>query len=430
MQVKNLLWKYCLVQALFIWCLSSVLAQSELEQKTMQLFDSPISWVKQFEGKIDGVHQSKVCLAFDGINCKGFMHYTSSGEEYLLVGTLQGEDLVLLEKYKQEPSGYINGQLNKGQITLDWKSIDESNSYSAKLLEKNDDLDTEASEVLIFAGMLDEQNVKLMLRTNGQSGLGNLVYGDQRVEKVYATFNTPNDMKIENLSSGSSFRLVNTKENLFESSFILPGASVASHLGLMQTEKLDLTVQEYLSHSKKHEVILPRINESFDEELKEMIKDWELEVSSRRNKLSGERFADQSKIWFELETYNAEYISGVVYYNSTWNKNLASRTFTFQRREDKMMSLAPFLKGSAKWEKAIKDRMLAAKELNNTTEEDQYKKWINRAALMDPILCEGGLQFLTESNAVFGQASTFVPWKSLSPLVISPAKLTKLRKTK
>jgi len=406
------------------------MAQTELEQKTMQLFDNPISWVKQFEGKIDDVHQASVCLAFDGINCKGFMTYTSSGTEYLLVGTLQGEELVLLEKYNQEPSGYINGHLKNNEITLVWKSIDESNSYSAKFEKKNNSLNKGVSEVLIFAGKLDEQNVKLTLQKNGESGLGNLIYNNQRTEKVYATFSTPSDMKIENLTSGYSFRLVNTKENFFEASFILPGASMASHFGLKQSAKHNVKVQEYLSHTEKREIVLPSLDEVFDQELNGMIQDWQQDLSNRKNSQAEGRFVDQSKIWFELETYNDEYISGIVYYNSSWNKTLASKTFTYHRRENKMISLAPFLKGSAKWEKAIKVRMLAAKELNNSTVEDQYKKWINRAELMDPILCEGGLQFLTESNVVFGQASTFVPWNSLSPLVISPAKLNKLRKTK
>ncbi len=416
---------------LMLLCWSNyVIAQSDIELQTAQLFDTQITWIKQFEGKIDGVHAAVLSLGFDGIHSKGFLTYTSSGEQYLLEGTMQNEDLVLLEKYNNEPSGYIDGGFSSEGITLNWKSIDGVSNFQAVFWDKQKAAETDATQLAVYAGVLDDQSVKLTLQKTGQIGVGNIIFGDNLIEKLYATYTPERNLNVENLSSGYSFKLVNTKENQFESSFILPASNTASHLGLRCISTIDMNVTEYLSQNVDYEVLLPSLDATFDDEMNGLIKDWRLDMDQQKRKAAKNRFGNAARIWFEIESVNNEYLSGVVYYNSTWKKQIESKTFTYNRQNSEMVSLAPFLKGSAKWERTIKDRMIAAKELNTSTEKDQYKKWIDRADLMDPILCEGGLQFLTESNTVFGQGSTFMSWDSLTPLVISTSKLSKLRKSK
>jgi len=356
--VKNSIWKYGFIFMLL--CLSKhATAQSAIELQTAQLFENQITWIKHFSGRIDGVHAASLSLGFDGIHSKGFLTYTLSGEQYLLEGTLQNGDLVLLEKYNNQPSG-----------------------------------------------------------------------ANKEIEKLYATYISDRNVKVENLSSGYSFTLVNTKENQFESSFILPASSTASHLGLRHISTIDMKVEEYLSQYIDFEILLPSLDSTFDKEIQIFVQDWKLDMEKQKEKVGQSRFSNAARIWFEIESIHQDYLSGVVYYNSTWNKQVQSKTFTYNRPNSEMLSLAQFLKGSVKWEKAVKERMIAAKELNTSIEKDQYKKWIDRADIMEPILCEGGLQFLTESNTVFGQGSTFMSWDSLSPLVISSAKLSKLRKSK
>lgn len=426
--MNTLRWKYCFLLALLCY-FGTALAQSDLELKTAQLLSSPITWVKQYDGIIDGVHAANLCLAFDGINCKGYMTYLSSDIEYLLEGTLQNDKLVLLEKYKDLPSGYIKGKYNLDEVELEWKSIDESESYKA-YFTSNDTQKANVPDALLFKGYLDEQSVNLTLQTYGQMGTGNLVFDEQKVEKLYAQFPNQGEIKIDNLTSGYSLRLVNTKEKKFEASFILPGSVMASQLNLEQIANLNSDQQEYISHSSKVEILLPNLDDNFNNQINSLTENWQLEIEKYKNVDSMVRFEHAARLWFELHTYNEEYLSGMLYYNATWNKEMKSKTFTYNRKENKMMDLAPFLKGSAKWERAVKERMLAGKELNNPVEEDHYKKWIDRVVLMDPILCDGGLEFLTESNSVFGQARTFISWEALSPLVISPSKLNKLRKIK
>lgn len=429
MWVKNLIWKY--VFMLMLTGLADfATAQTVIELQTAQLFDTQITWIKQFEGKIDGVHAASLSLGFDGIHSKGFLTYTSSGEQYLLEGTLQNDDLVLLEKYENDPTGYIEGSFSLEEITMNWKSIDGTSNFQALFWDRQKLAEKDATQLAIYAGVLDDQNIKLTLQKTGQSGIGNIIFDNNQIEKLHATYISDRNLNVENLSSGYSFKLVNTKEDLYEASFILPASSTASHLGLRCISTIDMKVEEYLSQYIDYEILLPSLDATFDADINALVKDWKQDMDQHKEKTVQNRFGNAARIWFDVEFISNEYLSGVVYYNSTWSKQVASRTFTYHRQNSEMISLAPFLKGSSKWERAIKDRMIAAKELNTSTENDQYKKWIDRADLMDPILCEGGLQFLTESNTVFGQGSTFMPWDSLTPLVISSSKLSKLRKSK
>jgi len=427
--MKDLVWKYCLVLIL-LQCLSPAIAQSDLEYKTAQLLSTRITWVKQFEGHINGLHESTLCLAYDGINCKGYLIYDSSDTEYKLEGTLQDGNLVLLEKYKDQPSGYIDGQIKNDGIDLQWKSIDKSDSFHAHYTNKKENEKIVRAKVLVFEGTLDEQAVKMTVQTDGHVGSGNLIYSEQKAEKLFAQFENEGDIQIENLTSGYAIRLVNARENQFEANFILPGSSEASDLHLMHRSSLDVVHLAYLSHNTKIEISLPSLDDTFEVAINGMIAAWQSEISKYQNNKSENRYGNSARIWFDLHSYNEEYLSGMLYYNSNWNKEMKSKTFTYKRKGNEMISLAPFLRGSAKWESKVKEKMLASKQLNNISEENQYKKWIERVVLMEPILCEGGLEFLTESNPVFGQARTFLTWEALSPLIISPSKLNKLRKTK
>ena len=427
--MKNLIWKYGFMLMLLCWA-NYAIAQSKIELQTAQLFDTPILWVKHFEGKIDGVHAASLSIGFDGIHSRGFLTYTSSGEEYMLEGTLQNNDLVLLEKYKDAPSGYIDGDFSSKEIRLNWKSIDGASNFKAIFWDTQNTADVNASQILVYAGVLDEQSVKLTLQKTGHTGVGNIIFANNKIEKLFANYTTNGNIDLENLSSGYTFKLVNTKENQFESSFILPASNTASHLGLRCISTIDLKVEEYLDHDVDFEVLLPNLDPTFDKEINDLVAEWKQDMEQQKGRAVKSRFGNTARIWFEVESVDHEYLSGVVYYNSAWNKQVESKSFTYHRQNAEMINLAPFLKGSTKWERVIKDRMIAAKELITSTEKDQYKKWIDRANLMDPILCEGGLQFLTESNSIFGQGSTFMSWDLLTPLVISTAKLSKLRKSK
>lgn len=427
--MKNSIWKYGFIFMLL--CLSKhATAQSAIELQTAQLFENQITWIKHFSGRIDGVHAASLSLGFDGIHSKGFLTYTLSGEQYLLEGTLQNGDLVLLEKYNNQPSGYIDGSFDSQNIALNWKSIDGAANFQAVFWDTQKVTEVDTMQLAVYAGVLDDQSVKLTLQKTGQTGVGNIIFANKEIEKLYATYISDRNVKVENLSSGYSFTLVNTKENQFESSFILPASSTASHLGLRHISTIDMKVEEYLSQYIDFEILLPSLDSTFDKAIQIFVQDWKLDMEKQKEKVGQSRFSNAARIWFEIESIHQDYLSGVVYYNSTWNKQVQSKTFTYNRPNSEMLSLAQFLKGSVKWEKAVKERMIAAKELNTSIEKDQYKKWIDRADIMEPILCEGGLQFLTESNTVFGQGSTFMSWDSLSPLVISSAKLSKLRKSK
>ena len=74
--------------------------------------------------------------------------------------------------------------------------------------------------------------------------------------------------------------MVNTKENQFEASFILPGSSIASHLGLRSVSSLDIKIEEYLSQDVNIEICLPSLDTSFDEAIHALVGNWKMELTT------------------------------------------------------------------------------------------------------------------------------------------------------
>lgn len=114
---------------MFVCAINLLCAQTQMEKEVLRLFDTPITWLHTYEGQIDEVHTAQLCLAFDGFNCRGYLQYDESETTYLLEGSLQAGDLVLLEKFENVPSGYYKGRLENEYISLDWTSINDKQSY-------------------------------------------------------------------------------------------------------------------------------------------------------------------------------------------------------------------------------------------------------------------------------------------------------------
>ena len=116
---------------MFICVVNCLFAQTLMEKQVLKLFDTPITWLHNYEGHTDEVHSAKLCIGYDGFNCRGYLQYEDDETTYLVEGSLQAGDLVLLEKYENVPSGYYKGRLENKKITLDWTSIDDKQSYNS-----------------------------------------------------------------------------------------------------------------------------------------------------------------------------------------------------------------------------------------------------------------------------------------------------------
>jgi len=152
LHLKNYIWKW-VAALMLICCVNSLWAQTDLEKQVMGLFDTPITWLHNYEGILDEAHPVQMCLAFDGFNCRGYIQYPENDTPYLLEGSLQSSEFVFLEKYKDRPSGYINGKLLGDEIKLQWTSIDDTHSFDANFekmspLVNKEEIDVTAKGVL------------------------------------------------------------------------------------------------------------------------------------------------------------------------------------------------------------------------------------------------------------------------------------------
>ena len=413
-------------------CYRALFAQPEIESKTKALFDTPVKWMKNYTGYIDDVHEVTLCLAFDGFNCCGYMQYSSSETEYLLEGSLQSSKFSFLEKYQNAPSGYLAGTLLGETITLEWNAIDELTSFSGVFSLANAQYLSAPNPITVFSytGTLDMQSVSLRLTRQSTGLVGEMMFADGTAQQIRGTQSADNSWNLENVSAGYNFRLINTKGDSYEANYILPGDEHAADLTMSLLGQVNARSTAYLSHHTMIKCLLPSFQADFDQLIDRMVDDWTLDIERNKDKIASNRFAQRADIWFEINEYSDAYLSGILYYSSSWKKDVSSKSFSYDRASKDMVSVSPFLKGSSKWENIVREKLIAAKKMNETQDQVPYEKWINKVTLIEPMLCANGLRFHTEKSSVFGQASIMLPWTALTPTFLTPSKLTKLKKRK
>ncbi len=147
--MKDYILKWCLA-LMFIFAIHCLFAQTQMEKEVLRLFDTPITWLHDYEGQIDEAHPATLCLAYDGFNCRGYLQYEASKTTYLLEGSLQAGDFVFLEKFENIPSGYYKGNLKDENISLEWTAIDDKQSYEATFdkvsITQSNPIDLEVTE--------------------------------------------------------------------------------------------------------------------------------------------------------------------------------------------------------------------------------------------------------------------------------------------
>ena len=422
-----------LIILISLCCFSALFAQSDIESKTTALFgDSQIFWTRNYVGYMDEVHRADLCLAFDGFNCRGYMVYSSSETEYLLEGSLQSSKFNFVEKYQNVPSAYLSGFLEDNNIVLEWNSIDDKSSFAGVFTLVTDSPLPAANPIIVrtYTGSLDNQSVAIRLTEQHARMKGEISFADDTSQRLIGVQNADNSLSLQNQSAGYKFKLHNISDNNYQANFILPGEASASDLNLSLENELNSRSIAYLSHSTMVKCILPSMNGAFDQEIDRLVDDWTLDIERNKIRQNNNRFENRAEIWFEIDEYSKEYLSGVLYYSSTWKKDVSSKSFSYDRRSREIIAVAPFLRGSEKWDRIIRKKLIAAKELNAAEDQAEYRNWINNVSLIDPILCAKGLRFHTERSNVYGQASIVLPWAALTPSFLSPSKLTKLKKLK
>ena len=340
--MKDYILKWCF--ALMFICAANVLfAQTFIEKEVLKLFDTPIIWLHNYEGHIDEVHSAKMCIAFDGFNCKGYLQYADDETTYLVEGSLQAGALVLLEKFENVPSGYYKGRLENNNISLDWTSIDDKQSYAVSF-------------------------DKISLTQSGQKEV---------------------DL----------------------------------------TEKRPLNVHNKSSYIDNFTIIkkdIPRLNEDFDKAIEKLLIDWNKEIERNKTKNSKDRFENKAELWFQITELSDKYFSGYINYSSSWNDEIKTVSFNYDRELEKYINTSDYFKPIAKWEDSLRQKFV---EVNQRMEESEDKiNWMKNVSLLNPVLCDLGVKVKTERSSVFGQAEYLIPWANLSSDKISPAKLKKMKK--
>ncbi len=145
----------------------STTLEAQVKAEVNRLFppNTKLIWVKNYLGTINEAHDCALVLGFDGYHCKGYLSYNSSNEQYMLDGSIENDELEMVQRFNGLPNGYINGRLIANGLTLNIETIGTESvafgtftskkEFSAKGLNENY-ISNDVEKIIEFPKNMDE----------------------------------------------------------------------------------------------------------------------------------------------------------------------------------------------------------------------------------------------------------------------------------
>ncbi len=423
------------IVASYFQCLN---AQTTLTDKTVYSFFSKpkkIEWIEHYKGRIDGINDIAVTLAYDGKSCKGLLTYLKSRERLRLEGELNGNELTLLEVDKNAAvTGQFEGYIEGKNIQLSWSNYDNSIGNSVFLTQVPiEELNSTPCGIdkwiRIYQGAIYGSSVNLILQKDGQNGLKGTAYFEVD-NKSYSLEGEIIDLDNLNIiitddknKRKGTLEGVFKNENSISANFFSADGQRSPTLFLIE-ENLEIDCIEYADYVTNYDITFPRIpNSNFNNWMDNLTTQWvkNCQQYSFEARPVGTitkpemRSSIRAYAWSDVDFYDKHFISGFMTFENTWTKGLDGRSFNFDLKKGQEISLKDIFK------EGFDTSAFVAKYINEEIDQHElyhdyeFRKWLSKQDFPYFVVHKDGLAFCTPFDSVYGRQTIKIPFEKLKP---------------
>lgn len=114
-------------------------------------------WSRSYAGQVNSAHPCQLDMAYDGYNCKGYLHFKNNDETFFLTGSIEEGKIEMIKKHEGLPKAYVNGKIEGDLVYLSFEPIGSDLAAIGTFeLNVNPDLNTKGARLSLFTNRTEE----------------------------------------------------------------------------------------------------------------------------------------------------------------------------------------------------------------------------------------------------------------------------------
>lgn len=421
----------------FIGCCQFTFAQTAFNEKTVYSFFSKpkkIAWIEHYKGRIDGLTEVTITLAYDGKSCKGLLTYLKSRDQLRLDGELNGKELRLLEVDQNAAvTGQLEGYLEGENIHLNWSNADNSvgSSISLTRVSKETLSPTPCGNnqwVRVFKATLFRNNIELVLQKDNHSELKGIAYFEKENKSYNLSGNLFETDKLKLKIKDNKNKLIGTLEGILEnensiSANFFNADGLRSPTTFISSESLKMDCLAYADYVSSYDITFPKTtNHSFNRWMGQLTTRWmesckkhAFEAKPVKARQPAQRASVRASAWSDIAFYDERIISGFMTFESTWSKGLAVQSFNYDLENNREVLLDDLFKKGFDTQEIVAGYLHEEIENHVFYNDYNFRKWLSRQDFPYFVIHKDGLAFCTAFDPIYGRQEIKISFEKLKP---------------
>jgi len=412
---------------------------SATEHVVYALFEKPdkVQWINHYHGRIDGMSEVTVSVAYDGKRCKGLLTYLRSKEAIQLEGTLKN-NLLQLDEINREGkiSGSLRGELKEDYFLAEWNNVEENLASVLDLKKVDKEVQTpghcgENMWIKCFKAQLPQDEMRLIIQAVEEGQLRGIAYSmeEKRSYRILGELDGENDYQLQ--LQDSEYRKVGKIQGTFtdarrQKAVFSKGGGKDTPMSLKLESHLYMGCKEYADYLLTYDVTYPKtVNTSFNEWMEQEVNQWlkncrEYSASVREvNPVQRPKMRSSIRAygWSEIDFYSPQLISGYLTYNNTWSLAPQGHSFNYDLQNNTEITLDDIFRKDFEVAPFVLEYLYKKQLQSNWINDPDYREWLKGRDFPFFTIREDGICFCTAYDGVYGRHELTIPYSELKPYI-------------
>ena len=419
--------------SLFVFLYLGGVAQSQSSadwDRVALLYESEKSfqWVRKWKGMLHEVHDIEIVLASQNDVVKGWCSYVKSKDTLFLEGTLDGQNLKLLESNKNgDLTGNIYAVLKNNEFEGEYRNKRDTYSWSLFLSEQSEGLNFASIKNLFYLrqyrNVEQGKELDLILTARNQNTISGVLYFLNRSVAYDCKGFKVRDFEYEmQLADFSGTHMGTAYLSTFPGNqkiIFNPKSSGSFNIPISMYAESTLEWLKHSSYESMIEVSYPKMEDNhFDDFAGKITSDWfesltdlcEDEKIKSTFKESDWRNAVLGSSWFEPYFLSKTMVSGC--FIMTNNRTVPKFDYlpiTFSLEKEKDIDIRDEFKNNKRLDEIIFAEREKMKKTSSNDYHKLYNEWLLNQKFESLVITNGGIVAFSEYDIRFGLQKIFIP---------------------
>ncbi len=408
------------------------------EKRVADLFKNAkkIQWYKYYKGRVDDINDVGLVIAYDGKECKGYITYLRSREQFKLEGHLTGDKIKLRETDTEESvTGHFEGKFfgDYDKLKAHWYNREKTRAGLLMLtqIEKEVIFPSYCGDnkwVRKYEGTVGKQKVVFIIQRKSDLDIGGVIcFKDKKTTHCLKGGMVSEDklkvVAMDNLGNklGAIEGGIEGADHDFRGNWINPKGE-ETPVSFTKIDHLMVGCVEYQDYMSTYDVTFPKSkNSSFNKFIDERVGAWKASCKRHTKNLKErkqnpgpeDRAIANAAGWFSIEHVSDKLISGYLTFNKSWEEEHEDYSFNYDLVNDKKITLEDIFREGVEYHKILEEKAMKSIRFKDIYVNPNFKEWISSASFDYFTIRDNGIRYSTVFHPIYGRQSITVAFDDI-----------------